>query len=304
MELQKIFYSAVKDAQPDALVGGLGIASTELSSDQQTFMKYFFENAEDYFDYLDIHLYKDKYQIPSGVSNIISMMGYDKPLYIKEAGGPTSMEYEEYLELMQQIPKDCRIEADCINQWLIENFEDIDPKMQIFNLEASQEQNEKRDRIECRDMNQRFLIVFDPGAQKILWWVLYSPWNQYGPTPIFGKLRLLDNDFNKLPPFYCYQRMTDKISDLTSVERVSHSDSTVYLYEITKSTETIYAVWRHESNKDSYEEDTLSTKSITLDVDFSGTVTITDVFGDSYTKEVSAGSITLDVDNTPLYIEQ
>jgi len=314
VELQKIFYEEVKSVIPDAVIGGLGLAGGDITPKKQEFIDYFFQNARDYFDYLDIHLYHDKYTITERIRQVTDLMrnyGYEKPLIVKECGGPILSEYRDaYDEAIQQL-EDAGFQdfSRSVIEWLnvYDNFVTLNPKVQIFLKLASDEQNAKRDRIECRDMVQRYLIILNEGAQKVFWWNLMAPYHpKYGPQPIFGKLRLLDEDYEKLPSYFCYQRMTDKLKDISSVERIALSDTSLYLYKITKSgsDRPIYVLWHHDNGVDSYDDDTTPSISATIPVELSGTVTITDVFGNSYTKSISGGNLILDVDNTPIFVEE
>jgi hypothetical protein len=314
VELQKIFYEEVKSVIPDAVIGGLGLAGGDITPKKQEFIDHFFQNVRDYFDYLDIHLYQDKYTITERIRQVTDLMrnyGYEKPLIVKECGGPILSEYRDaYEEAIQQL-EDAGFQdfSPAVFKWLnnYDNFNTLNPKVQIFLKLASDEQNAKRDRIECRDMIQRYLIILNEGAQKIFWWNLMETHNpDYGPQPIFGKLKLLNENYEKLPSYFCYQRMSDKLEAISSVERIALLDTTLYLYRITESDsdKPIYVLWHHDKGVDSYDDDTTPSVSATIPVELSGAVTITDVFGSSHAKSVKGGYLILDVDNTPLFIEE
>ncbi len=307
VEVQQMFYEEVKRADPDALVGALGISGVDFldKPDEKYFVEYFFNNADNWYDYLDVHLYRDKYRIPDGIKELKSMMKSEKKLIIKESGGPTAFEYEDEfystIELAKELG-DCTT-SECVNDWAFDNYNLIDEKIQIFVGDATSIQDEKRDRIQCRDMNQRFLMAFAEGAETVFHWDLLTPLAGKFHA-VFGSLALIDEVKQKRSNFYCYQRMTEKLEGILSVQKISHSNQSIYLYKIIKPTETMYVVWRHIDGKDSYDEDTLTKESITLnDFDLKGDVTVTDVFGNTYTKSVANGNVDLDVDNTPLYIE-
>lgn len=107
VEPQKIFYEEVKSVVPEAVIEGLGLAGGDIRPKAEEFIDCFFQNAGDYFDYLDIHLYHDKHTISERISQITDLMykhGYEKPLIVKECGGPILSEYSDvYDEAIQQL---------------------------------------------------------------------------------------------------------------------------------------------------------------------------------------------------------
>ncbi len=313
IELQKIFYEEVRSVIPDAVIGGLGLAGGDITPKAEEFIDYFFQNARDDFDYLDIHLYHDKYTITERIRQVTDLMhnyGYEKPLIVKECGGPILSEYSDaYDEAIQQLENSgFQDYSRSVIEWLnvSDNFATLNPKVQIFLKLASNEQNAQRDRIECRDMVQRYLIILNEGAEKIFWWNFMAPSHPtYGPQPIFGKLRLLDENYEELPSYFCYQRMTDKLEGISSIERVALSDTSLYFYKINKAgvNNPMYVIWHHDEGVDSYDDDTMPSVSATIPVEFSGIVTITDVFGNEEMKSAAEGMLSLDITNTPLFIE-
>jgi hypothetical protein len=313
VELQKIFYEEVKSVIPDAVIGGLGLAGGDIPAKAQEFIDYFFQHARDDFDYLDIHLYQDKYMIADRIRRITDLMhnyGYEKPLIIKECGGPILSEYSDaFDEAIQQLEgTGFQDFSRSVLEWInvYDNFDALNPKVQIFLKLASDKQNAKRDRIECRDMIQRYLMLFNEGAQKIFWWNLMAPHHpKYGPQPIFGKLKLLNENYEKLPAYFCYQRMTGKLEGVSSVERIALSDTSLYFYKISKAgaANPMYVVWHHDEGVDSYDDDTTPSVSAIIPLELSGIVTITDVFGSEEAESTAGGTLLLDIANTPLFIE-
>ena len=312
VEAQKIFYETVKYIQPGAVVIGVNSNGVDFRGGEPKnadFFDYVIRYGKDYFDVLDIRLYKDKYDIPMRVEWFRDRMrkyGYEKPIVCTEFGGPGSWEFPEQYQSINKV-----LYPLYANGNFDEAFAKLDsmreeglvpPEIDMFLVNTSPELEEKRNRIHCRDLIQRHLIILSSGVKELWYWNLQSS----GSHPIFGKMRLMDPEgWNKLPPYYCYQRMSDKLKDISSVKRIALSDTNLYLYEITKtaSDRPIYVLWHHDEGVDPYDDDTTPSISATFPVKLSGTVTITDVFGNSYTKSISS-SLTLDVDNTPIFVEE
>ena len=109
----KVFYKAVKAADPDAIVvaGGYdglfnppGMWPMYNQQAGLDFFDYVLDEGRDAFDVFDLRLYADPYTIPGRVEfirNKMRTLGYEKPIIATEYGGPG---FFEFLVNLQFIP--------------------------------------------------------------------------------------------------------------------------------------------------------------------------------------------------------
>jgi hypothetical protein len=318
VETQKIFYETVKSVLPDALVidvsanGVFEYVNGVYQPKEVEFFDYVIRYGKDYFDMLDLRLYGDRYDIPERVDwfrERMRMYGYEKPIVCTEYGGPDPRELNGGLffkvsSVVRQACEGAVNPEQCFVGWVKDNFERIDPKLQVFLFPASSEQDAKRDRMHCHDIIQRDVIILSSGVKELWRWNLQSS----GVHPIFGKMRLMDFETDprtKLPPYFCYQRMVEKLEGLSSVRRIPHSDKSIYFYEISMSNTNspMYVVWHRDEGVDPYDAESAPPVRVSLQVGFNK-VKITDAFGNEEIRFTSEGVLSLGVTDTLLYIER
>jgi len=315
VEAQKIFYETVKSVLPDALVVGVNHNGGFTGSGQPSgadFFDYVIHHGKDYFDLLDIRLYEDQYTIPYRVDWFRERMnryGYEKPIISTEQGGPDPRTlYDDgrnlYAEFKAEVERDCAGSPDfweCLLRWIGEHFDEIHPKLQVFLWPADATQNAKHARMHCHDITQRTTIMLAAGVREMWWWNLQSG----GGHPIFGKMRLMTKEYERLPGYFCYQRMVSKLGNVSSVQRIPLSDDSIYLYRVSKSgMETpLYVVWHRDEGVDPYDAEEAPPVSAALQVGFAE-VRITDVFGSEEIRTTDNGLLSLDITDTPMYIEE
>ena len=163
---------------------------------------------------------------------------------------------------------------------------------------------EKRHRIQCRDVTARTIIALASGVEKCWWWNLVednnNPLGIY--HPVYGKLRLMEkSDWSKRPAYYAYQIMADNLNGIDSIEQISMSNEDIYLFECTKIDEsTTYVLW--EKRDLFYGEEQPST-AFELSCPFKA-ARITDVFGNEEVKSVNEDVIAIQILDTPVFIEE
>lgn len=306
VEAQKIFYEAVKSVQPDAIVIGVNANGQFIGGEHSSagFFDYVIHYGEDYFDLLDIRLYQDKYDISMRVEWFRSKMkqyGYEKPIVCTEFGGPDPREFPEQFQSLSKVLRPIYDSGDIYGAFAkFDSMREeglVPPEIDMFLVNTSPELEEKRNRIHCRDLVQRHLIILSSEVKELWYWNLQSS----GVHPIFGKMRLVDpEDWNKLPPYYCYQRMVQQIGDIKTVERIFLEDEDVYLFQLTINGGDIkYVIW--ERRDMFYGEDQPATPFEL--VTRWNKAKITDVFGNEAVRYAIDGVVTLDITGTPLYIE-
>ncbi len=328
VEIQKIFYEAVKSVQPDAIVIGVNNNGEFRNGEpvNKEFFEYLIKNMRDYFDFLDVRLYKDKYDIPLRVNwfrNEMRKYGYEKPIVCTEFGGPDPREFSALwkkffndvkhtfremvesgeIELsdedMRRI-KESGIIPYGISRIVYNKMRErgsIPPQIDMFLPDSSKSLKEKRDRIHFRDIVQRHLIILSSGVGELWYWNLVS----LAKDPIFGEMRLMDpHGWRKLPPYFCYKDMVNHLRDVEGVERVNVDDEDIYLFKITTKDKDIkYVLWER---RDMFYGEEEPKSKFKFNVGWER-VKISDVFGNEYAKSTENGVLSLEIDDTPLYIE-
>jgi len=315
VEAQRIFYETVKSVLPEALVVGVSHNGSFTKSGQPSsadFFDYVIHYAQDDFDLLDIRLYKDKHTIPYRVEwfrDRMKLYGYKKPIVSTEQGGPDPWTlYDDgrnlYAEFKAKVERDCAgspVPWQCLHRWIGEHFQQISPKLQVFLWPADAAQNEKYERMHCHDIVQRNVIMLASGVEEMWWWNLQSD----GYHPVFGKMRLMTENYEKLPGYPCYKRMVERLGDVSSVERVDLDDESIYFYKVIKASSDVplYVVWHRDKEVDPYDAEGAPPVGATLQVGFDG-VKITDAFGGEEVRVTDDSVLTLAVDDTPRYLEE
>ena len=329
VKIQKIFYEAVKSVQPDAIVIGVN-NNGEFKHGAPTnrrFFEYVIGNMEDYFDVLDVRLYKDMYDIPSRVKWFRDEMiknGYEKPIVTTEFGGPdprefsddfkkflndTKIAFEEMLESgelelteeqLEEI-KETGIVPYKILKYVYEKMREknlIPPQIEMFLPDTSKELEEKRNRIHFKDLIQRHIIILSTGIKEMWYWNLKSS----GTNIIFGKMRLMNpRGWKKLPPYFSYQRMIQHIGNVKNVERLELDNKDIYLFKLTMDDGSIkYVVWE---KRDPFYGETEPKTVFETNIGWNK-VKITDAFGEETIKFTNNAILSIDIDDTPLYIEK
>jgi len=307
VEAQKIFYEAVKSVQPDAVVIGVNANGNFKGGEHASaeFFDYVIRYGKEYFDVLDIRLYQDKYDIPMRVEWFRERMkkyGYEKPIVCTEFGGPDPREFPEQFQSMFEIIQPLYASGN-INEAVakLESMREeglVPPEMDMFLVNTSPELEEKRNRIHCRDLIQRHLIILSSDVKELWYWNLQSS----GLHPIFGKMRLMDPEgWEKLSSYYCYQRMIHQIGNVKIVERVSTAKDNIYLFDLTMQDDgTKYVIWER---RDMFHGEDQPATPFELKIDWKK-VKITDVFGNEEIKSTDKGVLSLDITDMPLYIEE
>ena len=315
VELQKIFYEAVKSVFPDAIVIGGNHNGAITKSGEPTnaeFFDYFLKNARDYFDILDVRLYNDIYTISSRVEwfrDRMHMYGYDKPIVCTEQGGPDPRTvYDDrgrslFFSLLRNAEKDrsttdSRSKLTHFLRYVRSHRDDIDPKLWPFYFQGDPEQAEIYTRMQAADIVERNVVTIASGVEGIWWWNLRSP----GADPIFGQMRLMNDRYEELPGYDIYQRMTRTLGAVTGIVRIQTDDPSVYLYRVDRSDDesSVYVAWRREGNTDPY--DALLAPAVEVDLPI--TLSQPQVFDAQGNPVDHTGALRLKLGGMPIYIVQ
>jgi hypothetical protein len=316
---QQVFYQAVKDADPDAIVIGGGHSGyfpggVKNGPCAAVFFEYFLANAQHYFDILDIRLYMDPYTIPGRVNwfrDKMQQFGYSKPIVATEHGGPHPCQFDGW-DLVKRIRKflqegGCENESEYLEQiqHMIENKEEyFTPAQIMFFGDCGPELDAKRDRIHARDITQRSLLLLASGVQYAWYWNLQQRWQaDRGPHPLYGKLRLIDMQNGEYEPAYDrYKKMVQELGAITAVALVDTGVEGILLFEVERGEDDdLFVIWERRDFFDGEDEPATPYDWVAA----WPAVKVSDVFGNEEIFYADGnGIVTLQVTDTPLFLEE
>lgn len=314
VDLQKYFHEMVKREMPSAVIAGVSHNGTFYNGEpvEKSFFEYIIKETRDYFDVMDVRFYSNKYTIDKRVKWFRDEMqknSYLKPIISAEHGGPTPFEFPDEFNQFKEWCYDHGYtdEEDpdqvigCKNDMKKDGILPI--QIEMFFQDIDQELSDKVERIHCRDITQRVLLLLENDVKKQWKWNLRAVKTPYGyGVPTFSALRLMNFDtLEKRPSFYCYQRMTGKMNGAKYVRRLDTGNEDLFLYEIVKqdNLSKFYVIW--ERRDLFYGEDQ---PPITFEFQTGfNSATVTDVFGKAETKSTVNGILSLNITDTPLFIE-
>ncbi len=336
----KVFYRAVKDADPDALVvvGGydglfvppnlqpLPGQRTEPFPQQQVALEFFdhvFREASDSFDLFDLRLYGDPYTIVPRVEYMRQRMaacGKVKPTICTEYGGPGLFEFAEnrvYRSLVSTwsqaaatpdktgTPQTDQHSTNRIGE-LYAKMSTLPPQTQMFMQGCSPELEAKYNRIQSRSVVMRNVLAFSAGVQKTLYWdLLFAT----GPrddlmTLMYGKIGLISVDNGQLnyhPTADAFKRMGHAFTGIREVTRIPVPEQpSVFLFKVERDARDPLFVVWERRDAFSGED----APPITVHWSAEGkSVKAEDTFGASVAAKIEQGQLTLPVSLTPIYVE-
>lgn len=256
----KVFFKAVKDADPNAVVvlGGYdgvfippnlppapGRRTTPLPHQQVglDFFDYILKECAGYFDLFDLRLYADPATIVPRIEYMrqrMGALGQERPIICTEYGGPGLFEFPEnrkYIHLIdtwsqavvetddQGLPSSSGLRSNQIEQ-LYAEVPSLAPQMQMFMQGCSAELDEKYQRIQSRGLVMRNLFALSAGVQKMIYWELpVAPGKRDDLMNLmYGKIGLLRLEGGVLKKWSAtaeaYARMTRSLAGLRRVTRV------------------------------------------------------------------------------------
>jgi hypothetical protein len=251
----QVMYQAVKEADPGAAVvlGGApyGLPASPPGSPDRQFFDVLLRDGRDFFDLFDLHLYGEASRIPADIETAREMMGafgYEKPLVAGEYNAPWPNLYPEATAAMQaalaaafaagtggsgggQDPDAApqRTPEQAAMASLYEPMASLPPQLQIFMRGCPQELEDKRHRINCREIVMRNLLALSAGVRRTLCWNLAPDIPAYrDPLSVmdllFGKLVLVDYEGAELrhryPSAETFVLLADQLAGVDRVTRV------------------------------------------------------------------------------------
>ena len=331
-----IFYKAVKQADPSAVVVGggydglFGPPGTHPFPNQQVgldFFDYVLKEARESFDIFDLRLYGDPYTIAARVDFMRRKMlalGYEKPIVCTEYGGPGLFEFPEnrkYVSLAASWTQSMAQAGDKTSPQpgaspknpiaeLYGSMSSLAPQTQMFMQGCPPELDAKYQRIQTRGIVMRNLFALSAGVQKTVYWYLPAStatgdgrFNlmvlMYGKI---GLIELQDGVFTRhYPGADTFERMTKALNGVRHVKRIDvPGKPSMFLFEVDRGTRgTSFVVWER---RDAFSGE--DSPAVPFDWQWPWkTASALDSQGQAVPTKVEDGRLHLDVSLTPIFIE-
>ena len=330
----KAMHSAVKAADPDAVVvlGGCGydLLSSPTDSEQRRFFDRVADGGRDAFEVFDVHLYGDPYCIPEYVETARALMlahKYLKPVMAGEYSGPSLLEFPEVEAELQSAlaqafaappaPQSTKSLAAQTTQdtperramkALYARMADLPPKVQMFMDGCPPDLEAKRHRIACRQLVTRNVLALANGIRRTLYWNLApevpGPVDRYILMALLvGKLPLMDYRGTSLevryPEAETFELMSKHLQGVERVTPVQTENADVFAFRVDRAArEPVYVVW---DRRDAFDGESESPREVALPWP-SGTAQAVDAFGVTCEARVQSGEVRLQVTDTPVFV--
>jgi hypothetical protein len=240
-------------------------------------------------------LYGDPLRVPDYVATARAFMGahgYQKPIVAGEHGGPVLFEFPELEQYFQEpLPA------------LYKRMDELPPRLQMFMEGCPPELEDKRHRINARQLVVRTVLALASGVRRTLYWNLapeIPDWHD--PYQImnllFGKLVLLDYADRRLvrryPAADTFSLVAALLRGTTEVSRVAES---AYRLVRTDGT-TVLVAW---DVRDPFDGEDQPAVEVSLPWDAPSASAI-DAFGAPVTSTVDGSRVTLRLTDTPVFV--
>ena len=324
----KVFYKAVKDADPEAIVvaggydGLFNPPGAPPMYNQQVGLAFFdhvLDAGRDAFDVFDLRLYADPYTIPARIETIRNKMqalGYAKPIFATEYGGPGLFEFapnRRYIPLIAAWSQAAATgdaanlpPGDSIND-LYAKMDQLAPETQMFLMGCSPQLDEKFQRLESREIAIRNILALSAGAERTAYWQLLTltlPRDNLMQL-MYGKIGMLTYENGKVtkrfPIADAFQRTAHALEGVEHVERINLPDHPeVYFFRFDRGKRApAYAIWER---RDTFTGEDKPAIQVQIPWD-SGPATAVDVLGGQIDTSIADGQLALPVSVTPIFVE-
>jgi hypothetical protein len=313
----RVMHRAVKDADPGAAVvlGGapFGLPAAAPHSPDRRFFDELLREGRDAFDVFDLHLYGPAERIPADIEACRAMMrafGYEKPLVAGEYNGPWPELYPEATAAMQAtLAALAATPEQAAMGGLYERMADLPPQLQMFMRRCPPELEDRRHRINCREIVMRNLLALSAGVRRTLCWNLAPEVPGYeNPLSImdllFGKLALLDYEGTELrrrhPSAAAFALLAGQLDGVEDVTRVELPDRPgLYLFEVRRRGRgRLLVVWERRDPFAGEDE-----PPVAFDWPWpAADATAVDALGETRPVAVGGGRVALQVSLTPVFV--
>lgn len=239
---QQVFYRAVKDANPDAVVVLAGCdglfdptGRDPLPGQDATvaFFRNILTDVQGAFDVFDVHLYGDPYTIPDRIEFLRKLMhdsGADRPMLAAEYGGPSFFEFKTNRRWFGQL-QGPNASPDAVRA-LRAQASELPNDTRMFVTPDDPEMSARLLRLKTEDLVVRNLLALSSGIIKT---AFFSVWHdtkdQDNPnTMLFGSFSLLEHNASgaltkPLPIAGPLARLASALQGEINVHRVVLEDS-------------------------------------------------------------------------------
>ena len=327
----RMLHRAVKDADPGAAVvlGGAPYAlpASPPGSPERQFFDVLLRDGRDFFDLFDLHLYGDASRVPADIETTREMMrafGYEKPLVVGEYNAPWPNLYPEATAAMEQVmaaafagaaagqggdPAPQRTPEEAAMASLYEQMASLPPQLQMFMRGCPRELEDRRHRVNRRELVVRNLLALSSGVRRTVCWNLAPDIPGYeNPLSImdllFGKLVLMDYEGAELrhryPTAETFALLADQLAGVDSVTRLEVPERpSVYLFEVHRGGRgPLLVVWNQRDSFHGEDEPTIA-----FDWPWpAAQAKAVDALGQAQPAAAHDGQVHLQVSVTPLFV--
>jgi hypothetical protein len=315
----RVLHRAVKEADPGAAVvlGGAPYAlpAAAPGSPERRFFDELLRDGRDAFDLFDLHLYGEADRVLDDIETARGMMrafGYEKPLVVGEYNAPWPNLYPEAVAAMQQAMAGAAGQPDpqrTAIAGLYERMASLPPQLQMFLRGCPQELEDKRDRINRRELVMRNLLALSAGVRRTLCWNLAPDVPDYhDPLSVmdllFGKFALLDYEGGELcrrhPSADTFALLAGQLAGVEQVTRVEVPGRPgLSLFQVRRRGRgPLLVVWER---RDSFHGE--DQPPVAFDWPWpAARATAVDALGQAQPADVRDGRVALQVSLTPLFV--
>jgi hypothetical protein len=329
----KVFYQAVKDADPEALVvvGGYdglfnppGMHPFPNQEKGLDFFEAVLRDGSAAFDLFDMRLYNDPYTIPTCVDFMRQKMialGYEKPFLCTEYGGPGFFAFAEnrqYLPLVASwsqsglrtnehgLPSEDTSGKHQIEA-LYQNMPALAPQTQMFMQDCPPEYQAKYERIQARELVIRTVLALSAGVQKLIYWQLLAGRGQGDDLMdlMYGKIGMLEFvdgvAAEKRPVAAVYKRLAELLTGISKVEKIEDGGRhSIYMYKVYRQDQhPLFIIWER---RDAFSGDEQPPAPLRMAWEAPGAFAV-DALGQTIPVEFYSREISLGVTDMPIYLE-
>jgi hypothetical protein len=329
-------YGAVRVADPTALVvlGGCGydmLSGGAAETTARAFFDHVCAQGRDYFDLFAVNLYGDPYRVPEFIATARELMarhGYAKPIVAGEHGGPVPFEFPEaeaamgaaFAEAFAGPPPE--LSTDALQEQaatgtpekralttLYDRAAELPPRLRMFLEGCPPELEQRRHRINCRQLVMRTVAGLAEGVARLAYWNL-APEIPMKLDPrqfthlMFGKLILLEYDGDALgvrrPAATTFALLAEALTGARSVRPLDVDDPrglSVYVADRGERGPLLVA-W---DRRDPFGGEDQPPISVSLP--WAGaSVAVVDAFGADQPADLHEGRVALSLCGTPVFV--
>jgi hypothetical protein len=311
----EVMHRAVKDADPGAAVvlGGApyGLPASAPDNPDRQFFDVLLRDGRDFFDVFDLHLYGEADRVLADIDTARGMMrafGYEKPLVVGEYNAPWPNLYPEAVAAMEKAQAEAG-SAEAAIASLYEHMASQPPQLQMFMRGCPPELEDKRDRINRREIVMRNLLALSAGVRRTACWNLAPdiPGYEDPLSPmdlLFGKLVLLGYEGTELrlrhPSAEAFSLLAERLAGVDRVTRVEvPARPSLLVFEVRRRGRgPLLVVWEQRDSFTGEDEPPVA---------FAwrwpaARATAVDALGQAQPVELRDGRVELQVSLTPLFV--